>query len=251
MTQAIGFAGIFYTLWTIDSRERYTTDVNGKHWLTGYDVIHTYHKNISKDLDKAVSLYPNLSVCEDLRGKTTSWTSKSKEDLCPNIMKFGKHCGEDINDLIKTDFSYLVWMCENKGYSSNGKYAKELPEIKSHFQAVEDAENKLIADRNNAFKSLLDAGVIEFTASRNLSVDSQNGVAYACIDVEGVNVSFKFEQGAFSSNYYNGFTYGLPIVKGKSKRMKGKAVRFEFVEDVNEVFQVTVTNVSILANQPA
>ena len=122
MSQAIGFANKYYTLWSIDTEPVYTTDAYGKHWLTGHNTRYTYHKNISFDLDKAKSLYPGLEVREDLRGITQSWFNEwdsNKEDLCPQIMKFGKHLGEDINELINTDFQYLLWICENKSYSSN------------------------------------------------------------------------------------------------------------------------------------
>lgn len=245
MKQAIGFANKFYTLWTIDTEPVYTTDSNGKHWLTGYNTRYTYHKNISFDLEKAKELYPTLSVSEDLRGKTNSWTSANKtEDLCPQIMKFGKYYGMDINELIEVDFQYLLWVLENKGYSSNGKYIQDLPKIQKHFQDIEDADNKLINDRNNAFKAILNAGSFEFIAERNLKI--YNEFAYMYINEGDLCVTFKFEQGTFSHNEYNGFSYGLPIVKGKAKRIKGKTVKFEFTEDKTEAYQVIVNNVVIL-----
>jgi hypothetical protein len=243
MIQAIGFANKFFTLWSIDTEPVYTTDAYGKHWLTGYNTRYTYHKNISFDLEKAKALYPTLEVQEDLRGKTNSWTTENKEDLCPQIMKFGKYYGKDINELLEQDFQYLVWVCENKGYSSNGKYAKNLPKIQEHFKAIEDASNKLINDRNNAFEAILNAGSFEFVAERNLKIN--DGFAYIYVNEGDLCITFKFEQGTFSYNEYNGFAYGLPIVKGKAKRMKGKAVKFEFTEDKTEVYQVIVNNVII------
>ena len=241
MIQAIGFANKFFTLWSIDTEPVYTTDAYGKHWLTGYNTRYTYHKNISFDLEKAKALYPTLEVQEDLRGKTDSWTSENKEDLCPQIMKFGKYYGKDINELLEQDFQYLVWVCENKGYSSNGKYAKNLPKIQEHFKAIEDASNKLINDRNNAFEAILKAGSFEFVAERNLKIN--DGFAYIYVNEGDLCITFKFEEGTFSYNEYNGFAYGLPIVKGKAKRMKGKTVKFEFTEDKTEVYQVIVNNV--------
>jgi hypothetical protein len=243
MIQAIGFANKFFTLWSIDTEPVYTTDAYGKHWLTGYNTRYTYHKNISFDLEKAKALYPTLEVQEDLRGKTNSWTAENKEDLCPQIMKFGKYYGKDINELLEQDFQYLVWICENKGYSSNGKYAKNLPKVQEHFKAIEDASNKLINDRNNAFEAILNAGRFEFVAERNLKIN--DGFAYIYVNEGDLCITFKFEQGTFSYNEYNGFTYGLPIVKGKAKRMKGKTVKFEFTEDKTEVYQVIVNNVTI------
>jgi uncharacterized protein (DUF3820 family) len=241
MIQAIGFANKYYTLWSIDKEPVYITDAYGKHWLTGYNTRYTYHKNISFDLEKAKALYPTLEVQEDLRGKTDSWTTENKEDLCPQIMKFGKYYGKDINELLEQDFQYLVWVCENKGYSSNGKYAKNLPKIQEHFKAIEDASNKLINDRNNAFEAILKAGSFEFVAERNLKIN--DGFAYIYVNEGDLCITFKFEEGTFSYNEYNGFAYGLPIVKGKAKRMKGKTVKFEFTEDKTEVYQVIVNNV--------
>jgi uncharacterized protein (DUF3820 family) len=243
MIQAIGFANKFFTLWSIDTEPVYTTDAYGKHWLTGYNTRYTYHKNISFDLEKAKALYPTLEVQEDLRGKTNSWTTENKEDLCPQIMKFGKYYGKDINELLEQDFQYLVWICENKGYSSNGKYAKNLPKVQEHFKVIEDASNKFINDRNNAFEAILTAGSYEFVAERNLKIN--DGFAYIYVNEGDLCITFKFEQGTFSYNEYNGFAYGLPIVKGKAKRMKGKTVKFEFTEDKTEVYQVIVNNVTI------
>jgi uncharacterized protein (DUF3820 family) len=243
MIQAIGFANKFFTLWSIDTEPVYTTDAYGKHWLTGYNTRYIYHKNISFDLEKAKALHPTLEVQEDLRGKTNSWTTENKEDLCPQIMKFGKYYGKDINELLEQDFQYLVWVCENKGYSSNGKYAKNLPKIQEHFKAIEDASNKLINDRNNAFETILNAGSFEFVAERNLKIN--DGFAYIYVNEGDLCITFKFEQGTFSYNEYNGFAYGLPIVKGKAKRMKGKTIKFEFTEDKTEVYQVIVNNVII------
>ena len=244
MKQAIGFANKFYTLWSIDRQPIYTTDCNGTHWLTGYNTHFTYHKNISFDLEKAKTLHPNLEVQEDLRGKTSSWTSENREDLCPQIMKFGKYIGFDINDLLEKDFQYLVWICENKGYTSNGEYANNLPKVQEHFKAIEDASNKLINDRNDAFKSILNAGCFEFVAESNLRIN--DGFAYIVFNKGDFWITFKFEQGTFSLNRYNGFAYGLPIVNGKAKKIKGKNIKLELIEDKTESYQVIVKNIEII-----
>ena len=246
MKQAIGFANKFFTLWSIDTDAVYTTDAYGTHWLTGYNTRYTYYKNISFDLEKAKALYPTLEVQEDLRGKTNSWTTENKEDLCPQILKFGKYYGKDINELLEQDFQYLIWICENKGYSSNGKYAKNLPKLQEHFKAIEDESNKLINNRNNAFETILNAGSFEFVAERNLKMYDE--FAYIYVNEGDLSITFKFEQGTFSRNEYNGFCYALPIVKGKAKRMKGKTIKFEFTEDKTEAYQVIVKNVIILNN---
>lgn len=241
--QAIGFANKYFTLWSIDTRPVYTTDSNGKHWLTGHNTYYTYHKNISFDLEKAKSLYPTLEVQEDLKGKTNSWVTENKEDLCPQIMKFGKYYGRDINELAEQDFEYIIWICENKGYTSNGKYARQLPKIHAHFKSIEEATNKVIIDRNNAFEDVLNTGSYEFVAERNLKINED--FAYIYINDGDLCITFKFEQGTFSYNEYQGFSYGLPLVKGKVKRIKGKTIKLEFIEDKTELYQVIVKNVII------
>jgi uncharacterized protein (DUF3820 family) len=245
MKQAIGFANKFFTLWSIETEGIFTTDSFGKQWLTGYSTKFTYHKNISVDLEKVKTLYPGIEVSEDLRGKTQSWVSKNEEqeDLCPQIMKFGKYYGFDINDLVEKDLQYIIWICENKGYTSNGKYANNLPKVKEYFKSIEDAENKIISDRNTAFQEILKKGFYEFIPQKNLSI--HENMAYISVKEGDFYIQFIFEYGSFSEQHYNGFTYGLPLVKGKAKRIKGKTIRFEIVEDNSNPFQVIVKNVIV------
>lgn len=243
MPQAIGFSNKYFTLWSIDTEPVYTTDSYGKHWLTGHNTRYTYHKNISFDLEKAKALHPTLEVHEDLRGRTDSWVTSNKEDLCPHIMKFGKYYSRNINELVEEDFQYIIWICDNKGYSSNGKYAMALPKVQEYYKSIEDAANKAIINRNNAFEALLKTGSFEFIPERNLKIS--DGFAYIYVNNGDLCVTFKFEEGTYSYNEYQGFAYGLPLVKGKAKRMKGKTVKFEFTEDQTEVYQVIVNNVII------
>jgi len=251
MSQAIGFANKFYTLWSIEKDEVYFTDANGKHWLTGHNTRFTYHKNISFDLDKAKALYPTLEVQEDLRGKTNSWTAPNKEDLCPQIMKFGKYAGSNIDELLEQDFQYILWICENKSYSSNGVYALSTLKVKEHFKAIEESEAIAATIKQNALEAFLKTDSFEFVPERNLSIHEES--AYIRVNVEGdLYVTFKFLSGTFSWNEYNGFTYGLPLVKGKAKRMKGKTVKFQFNghikldEEIGFHNSFIVTNVTIL-----
>lgn len=262
MIQAIGFANKFYTLWSIEKQPVYITDSYGKHWISGYNMKYYYHKNISFDLEKSMAAHPDLEVMEDLRGKTQSWERKSEDDLCPQIMKFGKYYGKDINELLDIDFLYIIWLCENSPFSSNGKYAMELPRVKDFFQERENAINKVLEHRKNIFADLLRDGFYEFTAERNLSI-SPYGYAAIMVNINGVYVNFKFSKGTYSLNEYNGHEYGLPIVNGKAKRMKGKTFRFEFTEDKSlttdaeiydnlSEFKVMVKNVVMIKqNQPA
>jgi uncharacterized protein (DUF3820 family) len=246
MAQAIGFAEKFYTLWSIEKEPNYTTDSYGKHWLTGHTTRYTYHKNISMDLDKVKRLYPNLPISNELRGITRSWVSDNKEeDLCPHIMKFGKYHGRDVNELLNDDFQYLLWICENKSFTSNGKYANELPKIKQHYQSIEDEKNKLINSQDAAFAEVFNRGFYDFVPEKNLRI--YDSFAYIFIREGNLRISFKFNDGSFSYNRYNDIIYGLPIIFGKAKKIKGKSIRIEFSEkDRDEPYQVLVSNVKFL-----
>lgn len=249
-TQAIGFAGKFYTLWTIDRSEVYTTDVNGNHHLTGYDTRFTYNKNISMDLEKAKSLHPTLDVIEDLKGKRGSWTQQRSddEDLCPQIMKFGKYHGHNIDELLEEDFDYVMWICDNRGGTPNGIYASSTKKVIDHKQALEDESNKKVSNYKRIFTELLEKGFHEFTAESNLRV--YESMAYMNLLIDGLSVEFRFFDSAFKTMYYNGHEYGLPCVqvgkKYSSKRIKGKKLRFDFEEDKSEVYTVKVTKVTML-----
>lgn len=141
MTQVIGFATSFYTLWDMRVEENYITDVYGNHHRTNDTVHYGYIKNISTDLEKVKALYPTLTIDENVRGKIRSFEYTNKEqDLCPHILKFGKYYGHDINDLAKTDFNYLIWLAENAHSFAVREIIKSLPEYVAYLTAKQQAD---------------------------------------------------------------------------------------------------------------
>lgn len=87
--QLIGFATQFYTLWDYHTEDVYAT-INGKHYKVGVRHIYRYMKNVSKSLDKVKETYPDLTIDEDLRGKTQSWERTEKIDYPHDVFPFGK-----------------------------------------------------------------------------------------------------------------------------------------------------------------
>lgn len=132
--RAIGFAEKFYTLWDIRVDQNYFTDAYGNHHLSNTTTYYTYLKNISTDRDKALQMYPELSINEELRGKSRDWYEKS-EDLTPHILKFGKHCGKSIHELVELDFGYLLWLRENGRWALR-QLIEQMPEILAHDEKV-------------------------------------------------------------------------------------------------------------------
>lgn len=244
---AIGFSNYYYTLWSYMTEPQYITDNYGKSWLVGYNITYHYHKNISMNLEKALAAYPELELNEDLKGiNSTTWTKKNEEDLCPNIMKFGRHFGKNIDDLVETNFDYVLWICEYRSGTPNGLYALSLPKVINHYKEVSDNEKIESAKIQNAYNQLLAKGTYEVTPERNLKI--ADGDAYMRAEIDGVNVLFNFPNGTFKEMDYNGFTYGLPLVGGKAKRIKSKPIRlsFERFTDGNYEFEVKVNQVEMI-----
>lgn len=109
MSQIIGFAGNFYTLWNYERKENWSTNSRGEHYLSNITHNYYYIKNISIDLEKVKRLHPDLGIDENLRGKTQSWERNEKIELPYNLFPFGKLMGEDIatcNDIWQLERTY-------------------------------------------------------------------------------------------------------------------------------------------------
>jgi len=229
-TKVIGFAGTFYTLWSVTKEPVYVTS-NNQHFLVGHDFHFNYLKNISIDIEKVKSSYPNLDIDEELRGKTQSWIKNNQEDLCPQIMKFGKYIFQCIDDLVQTDFDYIIWMCETQN-NPNAKYALSLDAVKSYFSNLEKQKEDKTLKKNEFKAKLLKIGSCTFIPEKNLTIDSEGALIKT--EVDGTEVFFIFPEEMFSILQYKGFHYGLPIVNGKAKKIKGKSITVHFDELVND-----------------
>lgn len=141
----IGFATEFYTLWDVTSEVTYFTDAYGNHHKSGVKTNYCYIKNVSTDLDKVKSLFPNTPINEELRGKSTSFFVTKEEDLTPHILKFGKYCGKTIQDVEKIEFTYILWLIKEARNPKTRDLCRELPSVVAYVEKIE-AERKAIQD---------------------------------------------------------------------------------------------------------
>lgn len=220
----IGFANQFYTLWNVDTEPVYTCDSYGKYWLTGYNTHYFYIKNISTDIEKVKSLYPTLTIDEDLKGHTNSWERKSQEDLCPQIMKFGKYRGENIDDLIIKDFDYILWLI-NSNCNPNSKYAESSPIVIDYLNHIELKKAEEKKKKEKKFSKFLNKGEYTFISDKNLRLYDDKAYLSTDLDDE-IFVSFIFSE--FSPQSYHGYDFAYPIINGKAKRIKNKSVTIKF-----------------------
>jgi hypothetical protein len=160
----IGFASKFYTLWHWRTETRYFTDSYGNHWPYTKSTYYIYIKNISTNLARVNKLYPDLSIDEGLRGKTRSFSIENKEDLSPEILKFGKYYGKSIYDIEKTDFNYVLWLRDNTHSFRLRDIINGLDSVK---KLDEDKENEILERFDNIRKSFLTEGEYTVSFERN------------------------------------------------------------------------------------
>lgn len=239
----IGFAEQFWTLWIAEKEPVYLIGKDGNNYLTGHNTKYTYVKNISKDQKKAIANYPSAEVDEELRGVTTkTHVVLAKEDLCPQIMKFGIHYAESIDVLVETDLDYVLWLIEERSSTPNAQYAKKHKVIMDHFREIERKKRKRKRSLAEQLEQLTEAGHVTFEAQKNLAL-WHTGVSnnnYGCLSVKTESdlvYSLIFKPSAIQVYNYQGIHYALPLINGKPKRMKGKKVKisFEWINNIEGV----------------
>jgi len=223
MKNIIGFATKFYTLWYYEAENQYRTDSYGNHHQTGINHKFNYIKNISFDLDKVKSIYPNVEIDEELKGKTSSFVRNEKLDLPDGYFWGGKYAGKLIGEILESDFQYCLWCAENMG----GKIAKniqESPKYTAHFKAIEKAEQ----DEING-KELLKVGMVvdlDFTHNGYNADDNYtecwSQAYFGEIDVVVNCNGVKQVDGMYP--------YLMPMINGKYQRTKAKTIQVKVLE---------------------
>ena len=102
MAQVIGFATEFYTLWSYEVVDQYSSNdvVNGvAPMVIGQRIYYTYHKNISTDLTKVKAKYPELEIDEELRGRHSSFWRSIKVIPETGLMSFGMYAGWRVENM--------------------------------------------------------------------------------------------------------------------------------------------------------
>jgi hypothetical protein len=234
----IGFATQFYTLWDVTKEDLFSTTVTAggeMHHKTGERFVCVYIKNISTDLDKVLSLYPDAPINEDLRGKSRSFeytTGNQGVTYGDDVFAYGYNKGKAIAECISIrDLSWALQNESNSGRARNIKnqmIALGMAEYDGKMYENQEKVDAIIARRNEAdklrinaeciYSSLTKGGKLVVNFNKNLTTDGRY------YDAEnGIHILFK----DFKSCYYNGFEYCLPTIKGVGKKVKGKVVELE------------------------
>ena len=219
MKKIIGFATQFYTLWDYEAVPQYKTDSYGNHHQTGIDHKYYYIKNISTDLDKVKSLFPNVEIDTYLHG-TSSFTRNEKLDLPDNYFWGGKYAGKLIDEIMEIDFKYCLWSAENY----NMPYITNHPKYIAHFEAIE----KVKQDEINS-KQLLKVGdIVELEFTRNgYNADDEYTECWTEANYNDVEVAVNCSGVKPVSGMY---PYLMPIINGKAQKTKGKKLTVTVLE---------------------
>ena len=219
MKKIIGFATQFYTLWNYEAVPQYKTDSYGNHHQTGVNHNFYYIKNVSTDIDKVKSLYPDIEIDTDLRG-TSSFTRNEKLDLPDSYFWAGKYAGRLIDEIMEMDFNYCLWSAENY----NMPYITNHPKYIAHSEAIEKAKQDLLNS-----KQLLKAGdVVELEFIRN---GYNNDEEYTECWTDATYNDIEVAVNCNGVKQVNGmYPYLMPIINGKAQKTKGKKITVTVIE---------------------
>lgn len=220
----IGFAGKYYTLWSVIS-----TEVKNEREIYTQRT-YAYLKNISMNIDKVKSLYPDVKIDKTLNGKHSYTTIENYTRIVdPNEFTFGKYLGKRID--VVADVEYTCWYSQQIISEENRNACYEF--LKLHgYVVIEDRiyspeEYEKIQSANRICDELLEnnakQGYIDLTITENAHYDAE-GFCVLPTNIKGVYIVC--EEGA-KAMYYQGWEYYLPIFDGKAKRMKNKTVRIQ------------------------
>lgn len=226
MKQIIGFATQFYTLWDYSQEPTYQTDAYGNHHCTGAKHIYSYIKNISTDLEKAKALYPELTIDETLKGKTSSFEYYSKQDLPSNYFWGGKYKGKLVDEIMVSDFQYCLWSASNYG-GKTSDYIKAHPIYLAHIEAEEKA-NKAEIENAQTVKA---GDVVELKFVRN-GYNSDDTYTECWTEAHFGDTILKVLCGGVKP-VFGMYPYLMPVVNGKAQKTKGKTIEVKVLEVFN------------------
>ena len=245
---AIGYSykGGFYTLWEITTHEAPTPV--GRRIYKQYK----YVKNISKNEEKAFSKYPNAVFDPSLAGPSFRKLDHIEYDSTTKYA-YGRYSGQEINEV--DDRDYLGWY-----YINLKDYICSVGEdfFENHKKFVEQILNKkydwvykdgkLYNEYEYAMMIIAKKNIKEVLTKKenheNLEFIANNNIdGYGKIEINGVNYQFP----KISYHSYAGYSYYLPVLNGKSKRIKYKKIivtDYEY-EKTNSEILIKINNFKI------
>lgn len=221
----IGFTTKYFTLWDVFEEPTYFCDSYGKYWKTGVNVNHNYVKNISFSREKVEKLYPGVEPDLNLRGYH-SWTEAKKYEETPvELFFFGRHYGERVEDVVKSDFSYVIWAAENVTYINQANYINSLPEVVEYFEQ----KQREMEEKKNSIPHLVEGMTVqlEFRFNPNFNVGENRSA-------EGLNMTDDDYVTVMDKNYTSA------NIPGSDWRASKVTVIFNNVKSIGGMYPYTM-----------
>lgn len=209
----IGYANVFYTLW-------YVTEETCQSGNETYKIFHfNFVKNISKSYDVAREQYPDAPYNETLKGKSRSFTERKRIEYSVDCFGFGKYTGKELVDC--EDYPYLMWY-----YNADLNPARRAiirPILIAQGYGFTDTDQCLDPVEWDEFKEYEELRIQARERIENSNVDFTPTCNPDCDGLLLCNeITYHFPN--VKECYYQGFSYYIPLLNGKGKRIKNKQV---------------------------
>lgn len=240
----IGFSKKYFTLWDVIETTEFeqVEGVNLPFKLISFN----YLQNLSMDEEQAKrkAIFKNVENFEidfDLYGRNASFSKR--QELFSKIpsnksffFEFGKYKGKQISLI---DVDYLFWYYQET-LNVNAKAIL----LKNGFVEI----NGQVVHYEHGLKiSLRELIIEEIEGKTELEVEVLSN-----IDFSSKRFRFAIKDEVFHGVYseeikvldYNGFFYGLPLIKGKAKRIKNKKAKINIVKKRDGKFDAGVYEIN-------
>lgn len=220
MEYIIGFSNKYYTLWS------YSEETITKYGETILKANFNYIKNISFDINKVKTLYPNVKIDIAIKGNNSFSRILDKKHIeyPNNVFKFGRYIGLPIKEC--KDIEYIKWYwIETKDAATKEYFKEALDNTNYSFYEDEILNNDEIEKINAKLDKISKLEIklknneaFEVSPKHNLVYGDGDNIAYYIEDI----FTLKFKN--FKVLYYNGFAYALPTINDKAKRIKNNKI---------------------------
>lgn len=235
--RTIGFSSKYYTLWEV-SEETFTTSDGRK----ATKVTATYIKNISKDKDTAIAKHPDAVVDLTLHGHSSFTRVKVAPAVwSAEVFPCGQYVGQPIAEC--ADLDYLYWCIDTYHVIeyddvvrraiaedvllASGKYGRWNDRVKP----IEDVKRweERAATIAEIVMKVEEGTPVVLASTSNITWNGERPCSHT-----GLNVALYWDIDMLAEQYYAGFTYYLPKIDGKAKRIKGKNLLIKEATAVQE-----------------
>ena len=229
----IGFATQFYTLWSVID-EPYCNQYGEQ---IGVTHRYTYIKKIASTLERTRALFPDTPIDMNLCGHGSFNRFESfRPQYANDEFKFGKYAGKKVADC--SDTSYLAYMWHQ--FDDDVRRIATPTMIAAGFHVIGDnlyneCEYARIMEHAN-FENIAKSGAA-FDILFEKSLDE-----YGAYWHKGINIYFA----DYRTDSYNGWTYALPVINGRAKRIKNKMVHVSGYDYNADTKTITVKSFEIL-----